>query len=397
MKGQQWYALVPLLLTLGCQSPPPEPSSSRPQSLPPTVEVVEAVRGSLAQPLELVGRTEAEQQVTIRSRSEGQLLGLRVNIGDAVTAGQVLGRLDDTLLRQALAVAEADLAAAQAEVARVDALLSSAESQVLTAKAELSQAQSDAQRLQALAAEGAVSRQQSEQAQTRLQAAQGSLTAAEAQVQTQRLLRRAAENRVVAQQALVNQARERLDLTILRAPINGIVLSRSGDVGNVFQNNQEVLQIGRLDPLKVRLEVSEQVWGQLRQGQTVQVTLAGDPRSGRISRVSPAMDPVTRLFPVEITLVNPGSSVGVGQLARITLPSQAPEQVIVPQAAIRDPQNPQVFVVEEGIVRAQAVQVGESRDGQQAIVQGLQGGEAVVVRSSRPLQPGQTVQVSTRS
>ncbi|MEN9251359.1 MAG: efflux RND transporter periplasmic adaptor subunit [Thermostichales cyanobacterium BF4_bins_65] len=392
---RRWYGWVVLLL-VGCQGTPPE-AQTPPQSAPVNVEVAQAERGSLRQPLELVGRTQATQPVSIRSRSEGQLLALTVAVGDPVVAGQVLGRLDDTLLRQALVAAEADLAVAQAEVSRVQALLTSAISQVATAQGERDQAQRDLERLEALFAEGAISRQQLEQAQTRLQAAQGSLVAAEAQVQTQRLLETAALSRVQAQQALVNQARERLDLTILRSPISGIVLSRASDVGNVLQNNQEILQVGQLDPLTVRLEVSETAWSQLQPGRPVQVNLETGTFTGQIARISPAADPVSRLFPVEITLPNPQNQLGVGQLARITLPSNDPPQVIIPQTAIRDPQRPHVFVLEADTVRVRPVALGESRDGRQAILEGLEAGETVVIRSSRPLQDGQTVQVPRRS
>ncbi|GAB4214324.1 MAG: efflux RND transporter periplasmic adaptor subunit [Synechococcales cyanobacterium] len=416
--------VLTVMFLVACSSPPPDSAQSsnpgqnpggnprenpgqsanpsRPgEEAPITVEVGTAQQGSLNLPTELVGRTQPQQEVAVRSRSEGLLQSLTVNVGDPVQAGQVLGQVDETLLRQALAAAQADLAAAQAEVLRIDAQAASAKTQVLTAQVELDQAQADATRLQNLANEGAVSQQQAEQAQTRLRAAQGSLQVAQSQIQTQAQLKAAALSRVQAQAALVAQAQERLDLTVLRAPLTGFILSRPSEVGNLLQNNQEVVTIGRLDPLLVTVEVSERIWSELRVGQSLAVRIPAldtAPITGTLTRRAPAANPTTRLWPVEVTIPNPSGQLGSGLLAELTIPSRDPEYLIVPQTAIqqRPDQAPQVFVFDPDrqTVQAQTVQLGDSRDGRQVILSGLKASDVIVLRSGRPLRPGQAVRPS---
>jgi RND family efflux transporter MFP subunit len=151
--------------------------------------------------------------------------------------------------------------------------------------------------------------------------------------------------------------------------------------------------------------VSELQLNTLQVGQAAQVKLDAFPDrvlNGQIARISPAADPTARLIPIEITLPNPGGQLGSGLLARVQFQSPATQQVIVPESAFVDPEQPTtLFVVEQTGEQPKAVtrsvQVGETRNGQVEIRSGLKAGESFIVRSSGVLKNNQAIRLSILS
>ncbi len=228
------------LLTAGCGSLPKE--SAEAQSRSPgnnqrgggavPVDVATARTGLLRQEPEYTGTTVPFRTVSLRSRVEGQLLALNVDVGDRVNQGQAIGQVDDALLRTTQNQAEAELAALRSEVARVKAQVSNARAEVERSRAQLQQAQVDSQRQQKLLKEGAISQQAAEQASTQARTTSQVLRAAQEQVRTEQEALGAAQGRVVAQQAVLAEAKERRSYARLISPINGAVLEKVTEPGN---------------------------------------------------------------------------------------------------------------------------------------------------------------------
>jgi len=373
---------------------------------PVSVDVTRAQVGSLGADLRYTGTTQPLRQATLRTRTEGLLLELSVEVGDPVQEGQLLGQLDPTLLQAALLQAQAQLAAQESQVAQAQAQLSNARTQVEQARLNLLQQEADAERLGRLAQEGAVSAQQAEQARTAARTAAQALRSAEDQVRVQEQAVIAAQRQVEAQRSLVAQAQERLSYTQLRAPLSGVVLSRQADPGSFLNSGADVLTVADFSQVRVEFPLSELELSRVQVGQAVRVELdafPGQSFAGQIVRISPAADPQARLIPVEVVIANPNGRIGSGLLARVALTGPAAQRVIVPATAIQQngPGSATVFVVErQGEVTrvlARPVQLGEQRDGRVEIVSGLEAGEPFVVRSSAPLQDGQEVQLSVIS
>jgi RND family efflux transporter MFP subunit len=370
------------------------------------VETAVAEIGSLDEPLSYTGTTEPVRSVSLRSQAEGRLLNLSVNVGDAVTQGEVLGQLDDRLLTIRLSQSEAELAALESEVARAEAEVSDAQAQVEEARVQLQQAQADADRLQRLLNEGAITEQQAEQAQTAVRSAEQMLRSAEERVRTRQQAVVAAQRRVSAQQAAVAEGLERRDYSSLVSPITGVVLERVTEPGNLIQPGDEVLRLGDFSQIKVVVEVSELERAEVRSGQLVQVNLDAFPNQefrGQVTRISPAADPTARLIPVEITMPNPGGQLGSGLLARVQFQSDQAGRVVVPESALQAAgnQDSTLFVLEqvgeETTAIARTVQVGDRSNGRIEIRSGLEAGETYIVRSSRPLEDRQPVRLSVLS
>ncbi|MGJ3254069.1 MAG: efflux RND transporter periplasmic adaptor subunit [Elainellaceae cyanobacterium] len=371
------------------------------------------VQTAIAQPdsldnvLEYTGTTAPIQQVNLRARVEGQLVSLAVNVGDFVEAGQTLGRIDDDLLITDVNEAQAELAALQSEVAQTQAQVDNAQALVEQARVEYQQAQADNARLQSLAADGAVSQQQADLAETAMKTAEQSLRSAQQGVQTQQQAVVAAQGRVNAQQAVVAQTEEQRSYTLLKSPITGSILERITEAGSMLQPGDEIVRLGDFSTVKIIVQASELDLAQIRVGQSVDVSFDAFPGrsfTGEVARISPAADPVARLVPVEVTLPNPNGQIGSGLLARVNFAPRASQQVVIPDSALETGTNsetPTLFVIEgsgdNAKVIARQVQLGDRANGRIEIRAGLEPGEPFVIKSSAPLEDGQTVKLSILS
>lgn len=384
------------------------------------VDVANARTGSLKEELAYTGTTVPNQQVALRSRAEGKLLQLNANVGDRVRRGQILAQIDDTSLVTAETQAQAQLAALESEVASARNQVSNANAQAQQARIELQQAQSDAARFQQLLRDGAISKQQAELAQTKAQTAAQIVRAALEQVNTEQQQVAAAQGRVRAQRAALTQARERLSYLSLTSPINGIVVAKFTEPGNLLQPGTEVLRIGDFSRIKVILNLSELELSKVRLGQSVRVKLDAFPNqefTGQVTNISPSADTTARLVPIEVSIPNNGR-IGSGLLARVTFSGTTTENIVIPQTALqvsrRQGQQGQkqqgnnsaqqqgtVFVVntqgQEAKVEARQVTLGDRANGQVEILSGLQPGERFVARSGRPLKNGDSVRLSVLS
>lgn len=407
------------LLNTSCNFAPKETAqaTSKRRNNTTAVDVAIAKLGRLEKELSYTGTTVPFRKISVRSRIEGQLLTLNVDIGDRVSESDVIGLIDDALLKTALNKAQAELAALKSEVARAKSRVDNALTEVERAKLELQQATSDAQRQEKLLKEGAIAQQVAEQTRTAAQTAAQALKAAEKQVKTEQQTVTAAKGRVVAQQAVVAQAKERRSYAKLTSPITGVVLEKIIEPGNLLQPGNEIIKIGDFSRVKIEVQISELELGKLEIGQTVEVVLDAFPNQkyiGTLKRISPAANTSARLIPVEVLIPNIDSKIGSGLLARVNFENTAEQKVLVPIRATQteakkvnrrrfeqklnsDYQGKVFVVVEDGSnqkVKARTVILGQKADGKVEIVSGLAEGESYVIRSSKPLKDGEDVRLS---
>lgn len=425
------------------------------QAQRPPEETIAAVDVAIAathhpKPLrDYVGTTQPHRQVSVRSRTEGQVLHLVGEPGDPVREGQVLAQIDGRLLAAEAAEAAAEVSAREMEVISAQTQVSEAIALAQEAELRLHQARSDRDRLQRLYTQGAIPEQEVETAQTTVGAAEKALQAARERIRQQEQAVAVARKRVAAQGAIAAQSQQRQDFTTVRSPVSGRVVARVLEPGSLAQPGSELLRVGDFSQLEVMVPVSDRDLAQVRLGQTVQVRLDALPDQvlrGRVTQISPAADPVARQVPVEITVPNPGGRLGSGLLARVRWQDPAVQRVWVPEqvlevgqerrspgARVSQPHPPQlqpgsppaganspgthstgnstsnstgnstgiIYVLqgtaEHAQVVAQPVILGDRRDGQVEIRSGLQAGDRYVLRSSDPLQSGDRVRLSAIS
>ncbi|XHX79807.1 MAG: efflux RND transporter periplasmic adaptor subunit [Stenomitos frigidus ULC029] len=406
------------------------------------VDVAIATTAPLQATREYTGTTQPLQEVAIRAQAEGQLRQLNVDVGDRVQQGQTLAQIDGSLLNAATSEAEAELASRRAEISQLQTQVTDARTQVEQARLQLQQAESDAARYNSLARDGAVTQQQAEQSRTQAKTAAQVLRSAQEKVRNQQQAIVAAKSRVGAQQAVVAQQQERQSYAVLTSPIDGAVLTRSTEAGNVVQVGNELLRIGDFSQAKVTVQVSELDLANVRLGGAAKVRLDAFPNeqfAGRVTRVSPAANPTSRLLPVEVTIPNPAGKVGSGLLARVSFTQTKTDRVVVPLSALQDdrakgqqpnqkPKQPNqpgenaratnfgdrakggakpkqtkgtLFVVtgdgKDAKVAARSVTLGEQLDGKVQILSGLSPGDRFVSRTGKPLKDGDSVRLSILS
>ncbi len=360
--------ILPLPYLTGCTLLPKTqaeaqstPSGSGRREGKTAVDVAIARTEILQESLEYTGTTRPVREVSVRGQVEGRLLNLQVGVGDRVSQGQILAQLDDAILVTQLSEAQAELAALQSEVARAQTQVSNARTQAEQARVELQQAQADAARRQTLGRQGAISQQEAELAQTAARTAEQALQSAIAQIATEQQAVAAAQGRVAAQRAVVAQSQERRSYTMLTSPINGVVLEKVNEPGNLIQPGGELLKLGDFSQVKIVVPVSELELSKIRVGQSVQVSLdafADQEFSGRVTRISPAADATARQLPVEITIPNSNGQVGSGLLARVSFQPRTTPRVVVPQTALQEGSGESGARSQESGVRGQESGVG---------------------------------------
>jgi HlyD family secretion protein len=407
----QWSAglvgALTILLTACSQAPDSSQGAAQAsRSESPVVVDVAIAKPAEGEARTYTGTTQPVQQVSLRSQAEGQLLNLTVDIGDAVQQGQSLATLDSSLLQTDLGEAQAELAARQFEVAQAEAQLADIRTLIEQARVRLQQAENDAQRLQSLASKGAISTQEAERAQTTLQTAQQAFQSAQEQLRTRQQAVSAAQQRVAAQDAMVQQSQRRLSYATLSAPLTATVLERLAEPGDLVQPGQAVLTLGNMNEIHVMVDVADTNRQDFVLGQPALVTLdaiPGETFTGRVTRISPVADSASRLIPVEITLTNSSNRIGSGMLARVVPANARTNAILVPQSALETAEGAdnQLFVITQTddtlTVEPRTVQIGQTNNNQVEILSGLAPGEAYVVRSNDPLEPGQMVQKSLTS
>lgn len=409
------------------------PAGSAQGQGPIAVDVEIAATAPLESAREYTGTTQPLQEVAIRAQAEGQMRQLNIDVGDQVERGQTLAQIDDSLLSAATLEAEAELASRRTEISQLQTQVSDAKTQVEQSRLQLQQSESDASRYNKLAREGAVSQQQAEQSRTQAKTAAQVLLSSKEKVRNQEQGIEAANDRIEAQKAVIAQRQERRSYAILTAPIDGTVLTRSTEQGNLVQVGNELLRLGDFSQVKVTVQVSELDLANVRLGGAAKVKLDAFPKQqsvGRVTQISPAANPTSRLVPVEVTIPNPTGKVGSGLLARVSFTQSNPDRIVVPLSALQDDRSKNkpssdkpssskasnnktkgnakpkktsgtVFVVtgegEQAKVAARSVTLGEQMDGKVQILSGLNPGDRFVSRSSKPLKDGDSVRLSILS
>lgn len=384
-----------------------QPEQRQERNSLPKVESQVAQTQSLKDTFTYKGDTVPQQVISLRSQAEGQLQNLTVDVGDNVEIGQILGQLNDTLLKTGLAEAEAELASRLAAVNRSRNQVKNAQIQLEQAQAQAEQAQADARRFTNLAEQGAIPQQEAEVSQTEAIVAQKQVRATQEQIRIEQDAVVAAQEQVKVQRSIIDQAQERRSYTTLKSPITGVILERVTDPGNLIRPGEEVVTIGDFQNIKVRVTVSELILGEIRQGQSVTVNLDAFPNEsyqGRVTRVSPSGNAQTRQVPIEVTLPNPQGRIGSGLLARVTFSTEEAAQVVIPETALQEEQENNtatIFVLnattEPPTVEAKEVQLGDRANNQVEILSGLDPETPYIVRSSRPLKSGEAVGLSAIS
>jgi RND family efflux transporter MFP subunit len=205
------------------------------------------------------------------------------------------------------------------------------------------------------------------------------------------------EGRVERLEATIEDFREDLERSTIRAPFDGVVVAEHVEVGEWVDQGDPVVELVALDRLEVLVNVPERYFAGLSVGEAATLrfeALGGVTLTGHIKAIVPRADPEARSFPVRISLAPEGHAVGVGMLAEVTLAAgESYPAVVVPKdAVVQDGRKTFLFVIlEDGTVERRDVRPGGAAGDRIAIPEALRAGERVVVRGNERLLPGDRV------
>jgi len=320
----------------------------------PTVSVTEVGVSTLPTTVSIIGTIAARYDMPIGVEGEaGRVAAIYVEAGDHVKRGQVLARLNVSVLEPPVANLEAALEQARAE-------------------ADLAEA--EYRRAQAVGASGALS---AEETQRRKSA---TLTAA-------------AKVKVAAAQ--LAEAQARLARAAVRAPADGIILTRNVEVGQTATPGGEALfRLSEGGEVELRGEVAEQDLPLLKVGQSVNVRLTGITRAyeGHVRLLGAVIDPQTRLGQVRVSLV-PDPNLRPGAFARADVTVSNADRAVLPQTAVlTDDKGSYVLIVNaQHKVERRAVRVSGIVQNGVTIAEGVSSKDQVVATAGAFLQEGELV------
>ena len=178
----------------------------------------------------------------------------------------------------------------------------------------------------------------------------------------------------------------RIDAEV-RAPFAGSVQQRHVAPGAYVQVGQPIVTLVRVDPLRFRGGVPERQALQVQQGQQATIRVEGQSplRSGRVSRISPALDMSNRALTIEIDVPNPGGRTRVGVFAEADVVVEpAAQTLVIPASAIREFAGiEKAWVVRDGQAEERVLETGRRADGRVEILRGVERGELVVREAHR--------------
>jgi HlyD family secretion protein len=363
----------------------------------PRVVTVEAVRQeTINRKVEIVGTLAAEDEVSVSSEAEGRVSRVYADLGDKVKAGQVLVELDAekqqyTVDQQRAALSRALAKYGAADTSKLPPLERTPE--VQKAEAELALAKQAYDRAEELHRRQLVSTQTLDNAEADRRSKQATYDAA---LQNAKNLRADIEG----SDAALKLADRNLRDASIRAPFDGYVRSRRVAVGQFVKTQTPVMDIVRVDPLKVIGEIPEKLAPWIRIGQPVELrvdALPDKPLIGRVSRISPSVNTATRAFPFEALVPNADASLKPGTFARASVRTGEPAQVVtVPYSALQYRYGVnRVFVVEGDHLAMRELKIGERLGDRVEVLAGVNAGDRVVAKDVETLNEGTKVTLST--
>lgn len=304
---------------------------------PVNVEVVQPTRGPAVDAIYATGTVEPTVMLPIAPRVAGRLAVLNVDEGASVKDGQVLARLDAADLESTVEELQARAAFARDQLRRTEELVKRG----VAAAIDLDRARSEAD----------------------------------------------------AANAVVKRARAQRDFTALTSPANGTIIKRDGEIGQYIPVGQPVFFLACCAPLRVTAEVDEEDIPRVRIDQPVVLradALPGRTLDGTVAEITPKGDPVARSYRVRIRVPNPeGLRVGMTVDANLVV-SERQNALLVPTSAVRDGA---VWVVVDGKVRKQAIQIGVAGAARTEVLSGLAADATLVAVPADTLTDGRRVRV----
>lgn len=373
--------------------------------------------------IQATGTLIADETSDIAPKVAGKVANVSANVGQFITQGAVIAKIDDSDARRQLATAQAQVKQAVAAVRQAEARLGlevngrfnastvpevrEAGANYEQAQAALKQAEANEKRYRELVETGDVPMMTYETFRTTRDTAHAAANAARQELESQVNLARqnnqaikSAQASVEAAQTEVGTAQQALTDTVIRAPFSGFISARPIAVGEFVSTASIIATILRSNPIKIQIQIAEADVPAVVIGRGVSVKVDAYPErnfAGFVTAVNPAVDPSSRSAVVEASIENPDNALRSGMFgtARITKEGGG-TGIFVPKSAVYNDQSTQsyrAFVVVDGVVKLRVLQLGPEEGDSIQILDGLTADETVATSNLADLYEGARVAV----
>src|SRR4051812_16578680 len=337
--------------------------------LPMTVELASVKRGSMSESVSVVGSLIGALTVEAVPKVSGRLDAVTVRLGDRVSRGQRLAKVEDREILEQVKQAQASFDVAAATIRQREA--------------DLKLAQTNLDRSRSLFERELIPRQTFDDTDARYQAAVASLDLARAQY--------------AQAQARLDELKINLANTEITSPVAGFVGKRSLDPGAWVTPNSAFISVVDISVVRLVANVVEKDLRRIAQGMPADVSVdafPGEKFVGRIAHVAPVLDPATRTAQVEVEIQNPNFRLKPGMYAKVDFVVEHKQNtLVVPANAIVDLNGKKgVFLPDEGdVAKFKPVTIGMSQTDIVEVVDGLPEGTRVVTTGAAALREGDRI------
>ena len=357
----------------------------------PTVSVVKIARGDISQTLTLAAEFRPFQEVEVHAKVAGYVKTINVDVGDRVSAGQLLAVLEIPELQDDMVTAEAGVKHSQEEVNRAQADLARTESA------------HDVAHLSSTRLAAVMKQRPNLVAQQDIDEAQGRDRVAEAQVATAKAAIAAAQEQLAVARANENKTRTLFAYARITAPFAGVITHRYADTGSMIQagtsSQSQAMPVVRLSQnnlLRLTIQVPESVVSLIHLGAPVDVKVQALDRNfqGKVARFAERLNLDTRTMETEVDVPNPKLELVPGMYAYASITTgEAHDVVVAPVQAIdrKDDKTTVLVVGPDGRLERRPVTVGLESPERVEARSGLRVGDQAVIGSRAQLKVGATV------
>jgi RND family efflux transporter MFP subunit len=330
------------------------------------------------------GSLVADEVAAIGAKVAGRVTQVHVDLGDSIETGSPMVTIDDSQFKLLVSQAEAQLQQGRSAVGlreeeSLEKLNPDNAAPVREARAIWEESEQAVRRMRRLAEQNAISATDVEVAEAAERVAAARLTSAQNGVREKLAL-------IAAQMSQLGLAKQNLVDTVVVAPFKGKIQSRDVAVGTYVQPGQTLFTLTRLSPIRFRAAVPERYAHQLKPGQDVRlnIDLSQQEFVVKITRISPALDPLSRSLTFEALLDNADESLRSGLFAEgeVVLDPEAKAIVVPTSCLVRFAGVDKVWKIENETIREQVVRLGRLEEKDCEIVDGLKPGDMVLLEGN---------------
>jgi len=372
--------------------------------LPVSVEVAPVVRTDFLHELEALGTIQAVKEGAVSPDVSGAITQIPADIalGSLVKAGQLLAQLDPRDFQLSVAKREAAVAGAAANVEKAAVDIARQRKLVVLNREQLRLARSEYERLKKLGEQNLVSSQEMERQELAWRRIEEELEGAESGLRQAQVQHAIAKAELASANVDLEQAKEDLRDTEVRAPFAGVIAEKNVNLGERVTPATVLYLLADVTTVKLNVRIPATDIHQLDTGIDTKVFVRGlnEKILGRVTNIGPRADAATRSFPVEIFITHsPSQRLLPGMFARALIPvADYPGAILIPrESVVFDQGEPTVFVVDgdRNIAIRRRITINRQFGSRYMVTKGIEPGELLVTAGQRLLVDGAQVRIVT--